>query len=465
MHFRSFVDGVASSHQFPPPPSLPLRMSNAVPSLSPPKHVQDALARQLIPAFLAQLDAEKAANLLPADLVVDVLAPTATMPIGANNAACVVLFLPSLTAGPSSLNAMLDRLLRKTLQAGTGQVGRPPTQLVVVSTHGTERYEKFPYSMQNLMGGGKLEQRRQLEEAVVNTVRNRATEPALDYTILKVVAGDKLAKPSSSATTVFSLKPGDVLDGPTTVETAAQSLVQVLAFQPAARNATLCIEGCLPEFVLAAADPTGEDTADAAAVVEEFWQETFLCLEGPEVWRSTVYDGGEASPEAVQVYYDQLLEYMQEWADLLATSRKGLTTPVLADRGLPPSPIGGGSRAVIRQDGVQLLFLPTNTGRNYVSRDEEVQRDRDRGLGGSSNGSTGPPPPRRRMAREGGIAVVVELVQKHDGPGSAVGGRQLRVRARRCNYADDAVIKELSETTIVKRLQDALEVWKKDHAS
>jgi hypothetical protein len=61
------------------------------------------------------------------------------------------------------------------------------------------------------------------------------------------------------------------------------------------------------------------------------------------------------------------------------------------------------------------------------------------------------------MAREGGIDAVVEIVK--DTKTKEV---QLRVRARRCNYADDAVIKELSEETILKRLGDALDVWKKD---
>jgi hypothetical protein len=41
----------------------------------------------------------------------------------------------------------------------------------------------------------------------------------------------------------------------------------------------------------------------------------------------------------------------------------------------------------------------------------------------------------------------------------------LRVRARRCNYADDAVIKELSEETILKRLKEAVQSWQKEHCN
>jgi len=40
----------------------------------------------------------------------------------------------------------------------------------------------------------------------------------------------------------------------------------------------------------------------------------------------------------------------------------------------------------------------------------------------------------------------------------------IRVRAKRCNYADDAVIKELSEATILSRVKDSIQVWTKDHA-
>ena len=58
-----------------------------------------------------------------------------------------------------------------------------------------------------------------------------------------------------------------------------------------------------------------------------------------------------------------------------------------------------------------------------------------------------------RNFKEGGVDIVVEVTTDDD----------LRVRARRCNYADDAVIKELSEETILKQLEGAIAVWKKEH--
>jgi hypothetical protein len=73
----------------------------------------------------------------------------------------------------------MDRLLRRTLQGDDGKVGRPPTQLVGVSNVGTERFDKFPYSFQNMMGG-KLEASRQIEEVLINEVQQRVTQPPLD---------------------------------------------------------------------------------------------------------------------------------------------------------------------------------------------------------------------------------------------------------------------------------------------
>lgn len=375
-------------------------------------------------------------------LEVEVLAPTANMPLGGNNAACVIVFCTSISQS-SSLNSMLDRLLRRTLQSNN-QVGTPPTQLVGISTLGTERSEKFPYSMQNMMGG-KLDSRRQIEEVLINTVRNRLTEPPLDYTLIKM-KGDKF---NGSGDGSLEIAPGDVLDEATSLEAAAQTVLQAVAYQPAARNATLSIAGSMS---LSPADNKEEEY--------DSWQELFLPLDGPEVWRSNnLFTASNANDSKLQGLYDLLVEYLKEWGDLLASSGKGLTTPIRSSHGflyetrtmVPP-------RTILKQDGVQLLFLPTATGKKYMSRDEEMERDKVRrggASGGSSSTETATQP--RKMAQEGGIDVVVEAVLKPQQSES-----YLRVRARRCNYADDAIIKELSETTIVKRLEDAMNVWMKE---
>jgi hypothetical protein len=54
------------------------------------------------------------------------------MPLGGNNAACVVVVCTSFSHA-SSLTGLLDRLLQRTLQQD-GSVGQPPTQLVYTSS-------------------------------------------------------------------------------------------------------------------------------------------------------------------------------------------------------------------------------------------------------------------------------------------------------------------------------------------
>jgi len=392
------------------------------------------MAKQLVP--MLERNFAKISKI--PNLKIDIVAPTANMPIGANNADCVIVFCTSISQ-PSSLKQIFDKLLRKTLGT-SGTMGKPPTQLVGITSAGTERTDKFPYSMQNLMGG-KLDQRRQVEEVLINTVKKRVVEPPLDFTLIKfgeVKDGDASGKP-------FELRPGDVLDGPITSATAEQVIIQAVAFQPTARNATLSAAGEVPVSMAA----TAEDDADAKLAQSQFWADTFVSLEGPELWRV------ELDEYAVDLY-DQLSEYIREWATLLEETGKGLTTPIQAIDSVPAQQ---SATVVKQQSGAQLLFLPTATGRNYMSKDEERQQESNKSGASSKSSSSASTKATaavssRRFAKEGGITVLVERTRDD----------ALRVRARRCNYVKDAIIKELSEETILKRLEDAMEVWKKDNA-
>ena len=381
------------------------QQSNRIIVLADPS--QDQYAKQLIDPLTVELQKS-----LPS-LQVDVFKPTATLPIGGNNAACALIFCGSFSDKSSVYKAM-DRILRKTLQPG-GAIGQPPTQLVAISTIGTERTNKMPYSLQNLMGG-KLDQRRQIEESLINIVRQRAIDPALDYTICK------FGELKGSVSEPFQLAFGDVLDGSTATDTAVTVLSQAIAFQPSARNTTLCCVGSLAE----------------SASNQELLDDAFLKLDGPELLRTELV----TSSDKTDANFEPLAEYMREWADLLATTGKGLTTPIRAE----VSSFSGRIPGVTRSASVKLLFLPTATGKNYLSRDEEKDREKQ----GSSSAK---PPPLKKAPKEGGIEVLVEKTK--DGA--------IRVRAKRCNYAEDAVIKELSEETILSRLRKSIDVWLKDH--
>jgi hypothetical protein len=346
------------------------------------------------------------------DIQVDVYSPTASLPLGGLDAQVVLLFLPSLSS-PSSVTNALDRLLRKTLSAG--QVGRPPSQIVVVSTVGTERTQVMPYSMQNMWQGGKLEQRRRMEEAVI--ARVRSSETPMDYTIVKL---GEMAQ-SNGKVAGFELRPGDVLDGSIDVNTAVTVTSQAILYQPAARNATLSCVGSLSKL-----------SSDKTEIDQDALDDEFLRLNGPEVYRALV--DIPTAKENVQA----LIEYLREWATKLAASGKGLTTPIRATSVGPKTAYGPWQS----MGGVQVLFLPTNTGANYQSRTEEKERPQ--------QGGTSTPRPTARN-QEGGLEFVVETR-----------GQDVRVRARRCNYAPGAVLKELSEETLMGRLKDIVSVWEKD---
>jgi len=341
----------------------------------------------------------KVSNLLSEMMAVDieVIKPTQLMPLGGNNAACVVFFLSSFSSNPKT-----DRILQRTLLPD-GSIGRPPTQLIGISTIGTERTNKMPYSMQNLLGR-KLDARRDMEESIINTVINRQDEPSLDYTILKF---GELKESSDS----FFFMPFDVLDGTTPAETAAQVLIQAMAFQPAARNATLCATGKLPELV--------DDL---------FWDDNFLRLKGPELAR---YENLGIPNEL----FGQLTEYLKEWGEVLVESGK-LTTPARFE----PSLLGPNAalEGVAQRDGLKLVFEATRTGANYVSKEEERKLEK-RGVKAAP----------LRAKPEGGIEVLVEITTQD----------QLRVRATRTNMAPKTIIKELSEQSILRRLKESLEIF------
>jgi hypothetical protein len=382
----------------------------------------DPYAKQLVEPLTTALQQQFAPT---AQLPVTVYKPTATIPLGGDNAAAVVLFCTSFS-DPTSVQAALDRILRTTLQTN-GMVGQPPTQIVAISSLGTTRLEKVPYSFQNVMGG-KLSKRRQMEEAVIRVARDRAarggttsaaaTTTAIDYTICN------LGELKADTKEPFQFRAGDAVDGTLAIDTAVTVLTQAICLQPSARNATLSCVGRL--------------NMDANDSWQAILDDAFMRLDGPELLRFDLADNDKD--------YDQLVEYTKEWAELLAESGKGLTTPIRAEVPTTVSPTMG----VKHQGAVKLLFLPTATGKNYVSKEDERKMAAETGTKASVQS---PVVSRFRPSNDGGIEFVVEVTDSGN----------LRARAKRCNYADGVVVKELSEETILGSFRKCIEVWKKDH--
>lgn len=372
----------------------------------------------------------------PTTITVDSYNPAAVIPMGGNNAQCCIIVSTSLSNGQSSAENILGRVLKRTLASGGGSMSKPPTHIVVVTPLGTERIEQFPYSMQNMMGGGKLKKAREVEEVAIATVKGRfigdASTASLDYTIVKlgeIVNDDKIANGKDG---VLNIQPGDVLDGKVGVEAAANTLVQAIALRPSARNATLSVVGAVD-----------------GAMDTEIWDDFFLRLDGPELWRSEELASGDVE---LETKFEGLASYMEQWSDRFNNGAKGtgLTTPVTVSpsrfRNEPDVP------NVIRKYGVCLEFKTTATGAAYKSKSEERELEK---MSGKQQKS-GPPLTTLKQKKEGGIEILVEEVSKEDGK------FELRVRAKRCNMDDNTVIKEMSEETILKRLNEAVEAWKKE---
>lgn len=285
-------------------------------------------------------------------------------------------------------------------------------------------------------GGGKLKKAREVEEVAMSTVKGRfvadSSIPSLDYTILKLGEIVDDAKIASKKEGVFEIKPGDSLDGKVGIEAAANALLRSVALQPSARNSTLSVVGAMGK---------GE------VFDEEVWDDWFMRLDGPELWRSDTLVEGD---EDLDRKFEALASYMDQWSERFDKGAKGtgLTTPVAVSPSRFLDEVEHPS--VVRKYGVRLEFKQTSTGSSYKSKSEEKDLEATTPNESSTSGTANT----FRQSKEGGVEIVVEEVTKAD-------KRQLRVRARRCNMDDATVVKEISEKDILKRLGEAVGVWKK----
>lgn len=389
------------------------------------------------------------------DVIVDVRTAS-NVPLGGDGARALVVFASSLDSqSRSSLENVLGRVLRRTAPVSGREPIVPPSHVLLISSHGTERVGRMPYSMRNLLGNGKLDGLREMEGGLIAASRGRASggKAPLDYTIVKFgdveTRYDEVRGKDDDAIGV-SIRPGDALDGGIGPMAAASVILQAMAYQPYARNATLCAEGGVSQAIAAAA---ADDDR------QQTWNDKFLCLSGPELLR--IDAGSDAD-------FAELGQYVKLWSgtydggdDGRGTKGTGLTTPAIVRASRrPPSRIDG----VIEREGVRILFLTTNTGDRYKSATEERVDERMRNNNGggkvgtsggkssssSSSSSAGATPiPMSKARKEGGVEVLVE--RTIDG--------NVRVRARRCNVDDRTIVKEMSEGAIVRSLKKAVEAW------
>jgi hypothetical protein len=377
--------------------------------------------------------------------VVDVRPPLA-VPIGGGGARSVIVFASSLDSPTRScLESVLGRVLRRAAPAAGRPPGIPPSHVVLVSSHGTERAGRMPYLARNLLGGGILDKLGEMERGLIAAsggATSGGRRVPLDYTIVKFgdVEPGRDGRPGAGV----SVRPGDASDGGIGPRAAAAVLLQATAYQPRARNSTLCAEGGMP--------PSGRIDAPT-------WNDEFLRLSGPELLRVEVGEAGTSDADL-----EELRRYVGFWSEAYdggggttVPRGTGLTTPaIVRPSRRPPSSFDG----VVDRSGVRVLFRTTNTGDRYKSAREERMDEWARGGGGTTaskdSSSSSPSSPARPTAtsmakerKEGGVEVLVER--------TAAGS--VRVRACRCNVDDKTVVKEMSEEIIVGSLKKALGAW------
>lgn len=145
----------------------------------------------------------------------------------------------------------------------------------------------------------------------------------------------------------------------------------------------------------------------------------------------TVYKNAN---DASRVEFEGLGDYLVKWSKMFTNGGIKLTTPVEVVHATNDS-----------KTAVRFLFKDTNTG--YKNKSEE-----------SESGKYRPPSDEdkskkkeSKTTKQGGVEIVVEKF-----------GDGLQVVASRCEIDADTIIKEMSEETILKELQLALDVWKRE---
>eukprot|EP00286_Rhodomonas_abbreviata_P015231 CAMPEP_0181321812 /NCGR_PEP_ID=MMETSP1101-20121128/18895_1 /TAXON_ID=46948 /ORGANISM="Rhodomonas abbreviata, Strain Caron Lab Isolate" /LENGTH=513 /DNA_ID=CAMNT_0023429685 /DNA_START=28 /DNA_END=1569 /DNA_ORIENTATION=+ len=227
-------------------------------------------------------------------------------------------------------------------------------------------------------------------------IQELSKEQGFAYTIIRM--GKVEAK---SGLDGVKIQYGDEMTEEISPSSAAESVLQSILLQPTALNNTMSI------ISVAGKPPTQGD-----------WDDEFLRLDGPELWRSSL---GSVSVEACRDWVKTA------WASKWIKSGSGLTTPVAIKE---------------TQTGVQLVFTPAKS--NYVSFKEEKQKEKAREKGDEDDAKD---KPKKVGDMEGGIEVSVE---ERPFP---------RVRAMRCNMAEETVIKETSEKIMMSSLKKDVEGW------
>ena len=125
--------------------------------------------------------------------------------------------------------------------------------------------------------------------------------------------------------------------------------------------------------------------------------------------------------------------------DLFESKSIPLTTPVKVFK--RSNAVDDSDESIAESASCKLVFQKVDTG--YNDKDDEDDNN-------ETEESKGDEP------KQGGVEITVQkLISKES-------HQSLRVVARRCDIDEDTMIKEMSEQLILKELQKAIGVWKKE---
>jgi len=194
------------------------------------------------------------------------------------------------------------------------------------------------------------------------------------------------------------------------------------------RHSRLILQGFL-DGLFGGGDDSGEKGNDATAILATIDVRTF-----------------DANDESILVGFDSLSDYITEkWMDLFQTKSISLTTPVKvfkrSDRSKEQSDSDSNSETETIADSAncRLVFQKIDTGYKADKDKDDDTKDK-----------------KKEEVKQGGVEILVQKVV------SGNAKQSLRVIARRCEVDDDTMIKEMSEEIILKELQTAIAVWKKE---
>ena len=275
-------------------------------------------------------------------------------------------------------------------------------RVVFLSSHGVERTDQLPFSLQNAWGG-PLDKLRAAEQEVVLRAMNRLPS----YSVVRV--GKLLDTDDDAKAARAELAPGDDLQGELSAAAASAFLVESLVRS----------ESVNASFSLAPLGASKQVVVEPSAPEALHYDDQFVKLVGPEVYRRSL--AGSFSTE-------ELLEWLREFALRFVQPGSGLTTPIQLDE--------------LDGRGVVLRFVQKNPNAGYAKFGEEETDDQKWAKAKASAKQS-------KATPDGALHLIAEVAPF------------ARIRVARAEMGPDIIVKAMSEQTILEALDKAVGMLEK----